>query len=205
MHSGNKVAAVPEPAANDASTPLTPVYPFNQPGRAIVLHHGPIGGLATTDVVGTIELSSTPKPSMEWRVEPWAFPPDMVGREVTLLLRRPNGDAQVPANVSELDGGWSNGAVIGSTDIPLTRVVAHWFNLPNWHGPGRLTSTTPDGGQHWWSGRWVTEVDGWRIMLDVRQDHSQVWSDLRKSDVYVMTHVMELSRSDGAEFTVDEA
>lgn len=196
---------MPEPAPIDASPPLAPVYPFNEPGRPVVLHHGLVGGLATNDVVGTVELSCMPRPSIEWRVEPWAFPPSMIGMEVTLLLRRPNGDIEVPVYVHELGGGWSNGAVIGSTDIPLTRVVAHWFNLPNWHGPGRLTGTTSDGGQRWWSGRWVLEANGWRIELDVRPDHSRVWADLHKSDVYVMTHAMELRRSDGAEFTADEA
>ena len=189
----------------EASGHFKPIYPFNVPGQAIVLHYGPIGGLATTDVVATIELSCTPKPSLEWRVEPWAFPPHMVGREVVLSLPRSSGDANVRAYVNELDGGWSNGAVIGRTDIPLTRVVAHWFNLPNWHGPGRLTETTSDGMQHSWSGRWLLEVSGWRITLDVRRDHSQVWTDLRKSDVFVMTHVMELRRSDGAQFTADDA
>jgi hypothetical protein len=208
MRSETKVPNVPEPAATDASialTPLTPVYPFNGPGQPVLLHHGLIGGLASSDVEGSIELSCTPKPNIEWRVEPWAFTPNRIGSEVMLLLRRPNGDGQVPVQVHELGGGWSNGAVIGGTDIPLTRVVAHWFNLPNWHGPGLLTETTSDGYQHWWSGRWIMEVSGWRITLDVRRDHSQVWTDLHKSDVFVMTHVMELTRSDGSQFTADEA
>jgi hypothetical protein len=205
MRSGTRVPTVPEPAATNASTPLTPVYPFNEPGQTVVLHHGQFGGLATTDVAGTIELSCTPRPSIEWHVEPWAFPPNRVGTEATLLLRRPNGDAKVPVYVHELGGGWSNGAVIGSADSPLTRVVVHWFNLPNWHGPGRLTETTSDGDQRWWSGRWVMEVNGWRVTLDVRPDHSRVWTDLHKSDVFVMTHVMELVRSDAAEFTAEEA
>ena len=38
----------------------------------------------------------------------------------------------------------------------------------------------------------------------VRPDHQRVWSDLHKADVYVMTHVMELRRADGASFTPDE-
>jgi hypothetical protein len=199
------VPTVPEPAPTDTSTPLRPVYRFNEPGQAVVLHHGLIGGLADSDVAGTVELSCTPRPSIQWRTEPWAFPQNRIGTEVTLLLRRPNGDAQFPVYVHELGGGWSNGAVIGGSEIPLSRVVAHWFNLPNWHGPGRLTETTSDGGQRWWSGRWVLKLNGWRVTLDVRPDHSQVWTDFHKSDVFVMTHVMELSRTDGAEFTANEA
>jgi hypothetical protein len=122
-----------------------------------------------------------------------------------LVLRRPAGDAQMPAHVRGTDGGWSNGATLGRADLPLQRIVAHWFNLPDWHGPERLTAATPEGGQRSWAGRWVTEAGGWRIIIDVRPDHQRVWTDLHKADVYVMTHVMELRRADGADFTAVEA
>jgi hypothetical protein len=47
-------------------------------------------------------------------------------------------------------------------------------------------------------------AEGWTITLDMRHDHSAVWTDLHKSDVLVMTHVMEIRRSDGAAFTAQE-
>lgn len=199
------MTAVPDLYAPDAAEPLSPVYPFNEPGQPVVLHDGPLGGLAATDVAGVVELSCAPRPGLEWRVAPEA-PPQFANRPtVTLLLRRPGGDAEVPAWVRETDGGWSNGVTIGRADVPVQRIVAHWFNLPDWHGPGRLTAATDDGGQRWWSGRWVTEAAGWQITVDVRPDHQRVWADLHKADVYVMTHVMELRRADGAAFTPDEA
>ena len=111
----------------------------------------------------------------------------------------------MPAWVRGTDGGWSNGTTIGRADAPVQRIIAHWFNLPNWHGPEPLTSATDDGGRCWWSGRWVTEIGGWRITVDVRPDHQRVWTDLDKVDVYMMTHVMELRRIDGARFTPDDA
>ncbi|MFD5492257.1 hypothetical protein ACFWH4_04785 [Streptomyces sp. NPDC127091] len=49
------------------------------------------------------------------------------------------------------------------------------------------------------------DVDGWKITLDVRPQHQRVWKDLRRSDVYVMTHVMEIRRLDGGTFTATEA
>jgi hypothetical protein len=55
--------------------------------------------------------------------------------------------------------GWSNGAVVGKADVLLKRVVAHWFDLPDFHGPLVLTRTT-EAGEHWWMGRWQMEV-GW--------------------------------------------
>jgi hypothetical protein len=49
------------------------------------------------------------------------------------------------------------------------------------------------------------EAEGWKITLDMRPDHSVVWDDLHRSDVLVMTHVMEMRRSDGAAFTAQDA
>jgi hypothetical protein len=101
------------------------------------------------------------------------------------------GRRRAPAGARRDSGeGWSNGAEIGKADAPLKRIVAHWFNLPDFHA--RL-------------GRWETETDGWKITLDVRPDHDRVWTDLHKAHVYVMTHVMELRRADEATFTATEA
>jgi hypothetical protein len=102
-------------------------------------------------------------------------------------------------------GGWSNGAVFGRDNAPLSRIIAHWFNLPNWHGPNPLKDTTADGGHRSWGGRWVLEAEGWMITLDVRPDHAEVWRDLHKAHTYVMTHMMELRREDRADFTAAEA
>jgi hypothetical protein len=185
--------------------PLAPIYPFNKPGNPIVLYDGLIGGLAATDVTGVIELSFTPRSSLEWRVGP-GTPPMFANRSaLTLVLRHHVGDVEVPAQVRGIEGGWSNGVTLGRSDAPLHRIVAHWFNLPNWHGPQPLAAVTGDGGQQRWAGRWITETDGWQITVDVRPDHSVIWTGLDKSDVCVMTHVMELCRSDGTEFTADEA
>jgi hypothetical protein len=99
--------------------------------------------------------------------------------------------------------GWSNGAVIGKADAPLQRVVTHWFNLPNFHGPIALTRSSEV--DDWWLGRWEMEVGGWKLTLDVRPDHARVWRNLHEAHVHVMTHVMEFRRADGVSFTAAEA
>jgi hypothetical protein len=189
----------------DAPGPLSPLYPFNEPGQPVVLYEGAIGGLASGDVTGSVELSCAPRPGIEWHVGPGAPPQFANQPAVTLALRRRDGDVLLPGVPRGIDGGWSNGIVAGRADVPLNRIVAHWFNLPRWHGLLRLTAPARDGGQRWWSGRWVTQVSGWRIILDARPDHQRVWADLHKADVYVMTHVMELRRLDGEDFTAREA
>jgi hypothetical protein len=155
-----------QPPTSEAVSPLPPVYAFNEPGQPIVLHDGPVGGLAPHDASGVVELSCVPDPRVVWRIED----PSVVGipgEPVTLVLRRSDGDAPVTGACRSRHDGWSNGAVIGKVDVPLTRVVSHWFNLPDFHGPIVLTRTT-EGGDHWWLGRSQIEVGGWRLTLDVR-------------------------------------
>ncbi|MEV3908674.1 hypothetical protein [Streptomyces canus] len=187
-----------------AGQPLAPIYPYNEPGQAVVLHDGPIGGLGPTDVPGRVELTCSNGFSFEWEVGDGTSPAFANQNEVSLTLRRPPGDMIMPGGPRNIDGGWSNGAVFGDSKAPLTRVLVHWFNLPNWHGPLELVAEVA-GGEREWSGRWVHQASGWKITLDVRPDHQRTWRDLHKADVYVMTHVMEVRRADGSTFTADEA
>lgn len=191
------------------------IYPFNEPNQPVSLYTGPIGGLAGCDMPGAVELAWTPRPSLDWSVQPVTSPQFANRSEVSLLLRRPGGDTELPGWVRGMDvdgqtgglsgGGWSNGAVFGRDDVPLSWITAHWFNLPNWHGPILLADTTADGGRRQWAGRWMIEIDDWKITFDVRPDHARVWRDIRKVHTYVMTHVMELRRVDGSSFTAAEA
>ena len=183
------------------------MYPFNESSKPIQLYRGGIGGLAAADVDGGVELRLVPEVSIEWAVDdPFAAPQFSNHQgEIPLTLRRVGGDAELRGHVRGIEGGWSNGATFGSDSVPLDRVIAHWFNLPDWRGPGYLKETAQDGEHRHWLGRWVMEAEGWKITLDMRPDHSVVWTDLHKSDVLVMTHVMEIRRSDGMAFTAQDA
>jgi hypothetical protein len=189
-----------------AKIPLKLIYPFNEPGQPIPLYRGDIGGLAVNDVSGGVEFRCTPEPLIEWIVDPGTSP-QFANRqdEIPLVLHQSGGDIELPGYVRGIDGGWSNGATFGGDNTPLSQMIAHWFNLPNWHGPELLGTTTEAGEHRCWHGRWVLEADGWSITLDVRPDHSAVWRDLHKSSIYVMTHVMEIRRADGASFTASDA
>ncbi|MGW8555238.1 hypothetical protein [Streptomyces tubercidicus] len=186
-----------------AGQPLAPVYPYNEPSQPVRLYDGPIGGLAATDVPGRVELACSNGLSFEWEIDDRASP-DFANRdEVPLTLRRSMGDMTMTGVPRNIDGGWSNGASFGNPKSPLTRVVVHWFNLPNWHGPLGLVAKTTRGEREW-SGRWVHQASGWKITLDVRPDYQEIWRDLHTTNVYVMTHVMEVRRADGSPFTADE-
>jgi hypothetical protein len=187
--------------------PLSPVYAFNGPAQPIQLYCGDIGGLAVKDLPGAVELRCVPEVSIEWTVDDPFESPQFSNRrdEIPLTLHRPGGYVELRGYARGIEGGWSNGATFGSKSAPLNRLIAHWFNLPNWHGPEYLEETTAAGEHRQWWGRWVMEAEGWITTLDVRHDHSAVWTDLHKSDVQVMTHVMEIRRADGAAFTAEEA
>jgi hypothetical protein len=188
------------------TNPLSPLYRFNKPRQAIRLYNGRIGGLASKDLKGRVELRCVPDISIDWTVnDPFESPQFANHRgEVPLVLYRRRGKVELRSYARGIEGGWSNGATFGDDRAPLDRVIAHWFNLPNWHGPLPLEEIV--GTEHrQWLGRWVLEAEGWLITLDVRHDHSAVWADLQKSDVRVMTHVMEIRRADGSAFTAREA
>jgi hypothetical protein len=78
-----------QPPASKAVSPLAPVYPFNEPGQPIVLHDGPVGGLAPDDAPGVVELSCVPDLNIVWRIGDSSV---LGGSSdpVTLVLRRPD-------------------------------------------------------------------------------------------------------------------
>ncbi|MEU9034625.1 hypothetical protein AB0D45_06880 [Streptomyces sp. NPDC048352] len=190
---------------NPALPPIKPFYPFNDVGEPVALHHADIGGMDDTDLPGEINLRCSPVLSLDWNVtpRPGSHPPSQ--DTTTLRLQRPHGQAEVHAWVRDFYEGWINGDTLGDGEAPLARIVAHWFNLPRLRGQHDLTDREEGGDQYWHHGRWSHEVDGWKIVLDVRPDHAEVWDRLVKSRLYAMTHVLEISRANGKPFTAAEA
>ena len=192
--------------SGQSQPPLTPVYPFNSPGQPVILYRGPIGGMAAADRSGVVELSFEQGFGIKWAIDADEEPDPLNFLGSTLILHRPDGDMQLCGIQRNSNDGSSNGATFGDANAPFDHILVHWFNLPRWIGSIDLTASTSDGGQIWWlGGRWTHEVNGWKITIDVRADHNEIWSKLYKSNGYVMTHVMELRRVDGASFTAADA
>jgi hypothetical protein len=195
---------VVDPWDSDTPEQISPIYGFNRPGGPIVLFDGLAGGVVDADIRVIVVLACAPRPSIEWAIEDEVVPDFFDRSDLTLLLRRPSGDTEVHASMRSWDDGWINGAALGSSEAPMTRLVAHWLNLPATPGTERITVHLEDGSQRWWHGRQVLSTQGWTITIDRRPDHSEVWTDLHKSDVYLMTHVMEIRRADDSAFTADD-
>lgn len=186
----------------DAETPLSPVHPFNAPGEPIILYDGLVAGPAGTEVSGVVQYDCSPKPGISWRLHTEDYDPTSTDRTELSLL---DLGFELPVSGTDAVSGWSKGTSYGDPDATLDRVVAHWFNLPRWHGNAHLAARAVDGMPLLVAaGRSVYEADGWKITLDVRPDHKAVFSDVRQADVYVMTHVMEIRRLSGITFTAAE-
>ncbi len=77
----------------------------------------------------------------------------------------------------------------------VERVDLLWLNLP-WVLPA--SALRSDGAT--WGGRWDCCGSGWRLTLDVRPDHSQVYAEAAAQNLNVPTHVGRLERLDGSTF-----
>jgi hypothetical protein len=170
-----------------------------------------VGGLGETDLQGKVELSLGGSPRIEWSAEsavPLRVP---LNDSFSLILHKEYSDAELPVYLRS-DGwlhqrldGWSGGASFGDESALLERMVVHCFNLPNMNANIPLEIRGESGNHRLWRGRWEVELCGWKITLDVRSDHQNVWREFHKSSVYVMTHVMEVRRADAASFSAAEA
>lgn len=189
------------PIDSNYSPALTPYYELNMPGESVPLFDGLIDGLTDSRISGSVELQFSPRMGIRWNVNnaQWhSLEPKQ------LLLHRTTGPTDLDVVPNTIGSGWSNGTEFGNADAPLTRIIAHWVNLPDIHGDG-LVSLNPNGEINSWPGRWVTEIQGWKLTLDIRHDHKNVWAVACESGQYLMTHVMELRRSNGESFSASEA
>jgi hypothetical protein len=101
--------------------------------------------------------------------------------------------------------GWISGTSVGDDQAPLDHVVAHWVNLPRILPAAGLHEHHPDDRWHSWTGRWQATVGGWTITIDARPDHQVVYGEAVDAESFVVTHTMDLRRSNGTTFTGTEA
>jgi hypothetical protein len=109
------VMSTQQPPTSRSVSPLSPVYPFNEPGHPIVLHDGLVGGLAPHDAPGVVALSCVPNLNIVWRIGENSVLPGS-SDSVTLVLRRPDGDAAVA-------GVWRGSTMDGRTALLSARLM----------------------------------------------------------------------------------
>jgi len=195
------------PEDERGNEPLTPIHPFNQPGEAIELYSGPIGGLYDGPLEGTVRLVPFPSPDLRWQVDV----PNVEGYP----MMRPGDRFDLTAGTMTGRGTVSStsfGSVAGIFPFlefvsgdPMDRAIVHWINLPDYVGNTTLRYIGSDGSTTWRSSRLTLELEGWSITLDGRPDNASLFKEDVGLARYVLTHTMELRRTDGTSFDVESA
>ncbi|WP_436790008.1 hypothetical protein [Yinghuangia sp. YIM S10712] len=182
-------------------SPLIAPHGWNAPGEPVVVYDGELVGFKNGSRQGKVELTFGAKPSLEWAIEPheedyWGLDD---GVEVTAVGRRPI--ITFTANSRDSQGGWINSTHLGNESVLLQRLVAQWVNLPLSAANAALGERVGEG-TRFWRGRWSIDVDGWTVTIDQRPDLSDVLRTATEQRSSVLTHVMELKRTSGDEFSL---
>ncbi|MEU0510823.1 hypothetical protein [Amycolatopsis sp. NPDC006125] len=195
------------PTDDQGEEPLVPVYPYNEPGADIQLYAGPLVEADDQQWRGRILLTCGSRLAVVWRLDEipsdrWAWNA-LRETDVHLQIRQGPDRHEVAGLRRTLTEGTLHAQSIGSDETALRRVLYHWMNLPPVHSPGLLRRRGRDG-RSTWTGRSRLELGPWQLTLDRRSDHPRIWETLASEHNFAMTHVMQVSRADGADFTVEE-
>ncbi|MEU5873843.1 hypothetical protein AB0A73_20075 [Glycomyces sp. NPDC047369] len=179
---------------------MDPSYPFNSPNEPIELFDGSIAGVADSEKRGRVLLTTMPNMKIIWEVE--SNDPFVAHSysDVELILRRVEEGQLLHGFWTSSSKGIANSSFFGSDDTLLDKVITHWLNVPNWYGPIILHKSDANDSKYW-RGRWRFETDGWIFTFDARPDHKNVFEIVKETHANVITHVMEVRRADGSQFT----
>jgi hypothetical protein len=84
----------------------------------------------------------------------------------------------------------------------IATTTAHLFNFPDFDGPDSYVLRS--GGSMTLCGRSVLRADGWRITIAATDKTKGLCQALDDAGGYVITHVVEVTREDGATYTSDD-
>jgi hypothetical protein len=178
--------------------PLVPTYGWVGAGEPIELYDGP-GVVDGQDlrVQLRVPMLHDVHPTLHAAGSQWI----RVG-ETNVRIEHPDfGDTSVSVAVNS---SWGTGDVMPSRLGPggeLDRVIVHWLNVPHLVPAAPLETPTSV-----WLGRLRFNAGPWLLTLDSRPDLSEVLRSARDVDAqFVMTHVGEVRRVDGAVFAATDA
>jgi hypothetical protein len=191
---------------------LAGAYAFGPVGAPILLHDGPIKGLTPdSGVPGQVVARWSPRSLLSWAADlsqealGQRWPAWQQEEELPLTLVRPDGDLNVRGYARDLASGGLEPVEIGPPDTSLTRVLAHWMNLPAIRMPDMVHTRDEDGRWRAWSGRWQADPSGWHITIDSRPDLRDRLAEANATGQHVLTHVMQIQRTDRSPFPAHQA
>lgn len=196
-------------------TPTPPAYPLPDPNESLLLYDGP-GKL--NDRPGRVTLHLHLEPKLDIKAdfddaEEYGSLRALGGGSAMVEFRTLALD-DIPVSFDVMPIRWGSDGVtviprgpvsIGDADASLSRVVVH---LVNFHGElsgAPLTDKPDDEFGSVWAGRNVITGSGWRITVDARQEHRETVEALKAQGGYGFTHVAELTRESGEQFSPEDA
>lgn len=195
--------------------PLAGWIPFDEPGEALVLWDGDLLARASDGSLvpraGRVTLDWRRPGNLQWAATDGTphSDPTLAWHAAFRLSNTVSVDfggrlSELDASLGTEDGGVLHGGIIGDPDAICERVIAHWIDLPQLmfgdpiHAHSRGSWTT-------WRGRTSQSIHGWDLTADARRDLGDVFARAKSRGDCVMTHIMEVRRSDGATFTAGQA
>lgn len=194
------------------STPIRPVLPWASPSDSFELFEGVMlhksRSRTTPFSKGRIQLLVRSGSHLVWSAEGRAAESENDPSGYSLeqgpewldfaFLDRP---MSLRVHKTSAGQGFVSEQPDGSGTEALERVVVHWVNLPHLPFGTRLRQTTPDGAWEEWGGRHELDLGIWRCRIDSRSDLKEVFTVAKAEYLNVVTHVMEVRRSDGMMFS----
>ena len=198
----------------DLPSPLQGWLPFNTPGEPLVLWKADVlaraedGSLVA--VPAQVTLTWRRRGKLAWSVDEAAVDADVwrdwysaFGRSRSLLVKFGGHLAEMDATLGTEHGGSFIGGGIGSPSAELDHVITHWVGFPALPF-GQQIHVHADGGWKTWQGRGEISMHGWDLTLDARHDLREALAQAEDIDACILTHVMDVRRSDGRTFAPDE-
>lgn len=174
--------------------PLEPVYNWVAPGEPLKVHCG--DGRLSDEDLGPVKVWAPMNRdvALRWRATtPGHFP---IGSSTLSTAHVVYGNVGIPVEASHSEGRGQVSATELGTGDPISRVVTQWINLPL-----ILPGAVLERGDVSWVGRWMIEVDLWRLTIDSRSDLSETLRRMGDDDEqFAVTHVGELRAIDGSSF-----
>lgn len=189
-----------------ATSPLKPPYPFALANESVELFSGSAvlrHADATLDGLVRVMLSWLPTPNVSFEFRSQHDVLVDLSECSYLELSDPDVTASIVLTAAdsrgEIRGHFRDRISIGApTD--LSSIMFMLANSPRMVGGEPITD-----GKSYWRGRVILESRPWRVMLEPRRDYKTAVEPARTSSGFVLTHVCQLTRIDGRNFSAADA
>ncbi|MEU4216929.1 hypothetical protein [Actinoplanes sp. NPDC026623] len=200
------MAANKQDQQDSRECPIVSARSFGVAGEPIVLHEGMIESPTAEETLGSIYLSLDPVPDLRWKALSESNDFWTEDGNIRISFKRPSGSARAQGVCNTYGEGSLNGVQVTRPGARLQHAIFHWVNLPPIAGNIRLEVGGTDWGRNSMAepDRLRLTAGVWDLVLDRRADYEEVVKDAKVRNLYALTHVMDIRRTDGFDFDAEE-